>query len=324
MELNHNSQVYFDPIMHAYWIGDKRLIGVTSLMRKHGLSPDYSGVKPEVLNHAAARGTAVHEATAEYDDGKPAMAARLIEWEDVDGMRSETIDVSEDLKAHANLVAEYGLKPIFSEYLVSDNELVASSIDMVSQVDEGMVDLVDKKTTSTIHPAVRWQLSIYAYLFELQNPTIKVRNLYCEHLRGASSKMVLQERISSEQVKRLFECERNGERFLPEDIKGTELAEIVGADTISTLLANEAAIAQAKEAIKVMESQIAEAHDRILAYMAERGLTKLPVEGGEYRMRAASKRESVDTKKLKEEMPDIAAKYIKTSQVKGSISFVGR
>lgn len=53
-------RVVFNEEQHTYWLGDKRLISVTRLLKKHGLSTDYSAVNPDVLEKAAKKGTAVH------------------------------------------------------------------------------------------------------------------------------------------------------------------------------------------------------------------------------------------------------------------------
>ena len=60
MELTKNTRVRFDELTHRYLLfeedGGMRLLkGVTTLMREHGLSPDYSGIDPEVLRRAAER-----------------------------------------------------------------------------------------------------------------------------------------------------------------------------------------------------------------------------------------------------------------------------
>ena len=47
--------IRFDAEKHEYFDGEKRLISVTQLLRKHGLAPDYSGVSDAVLNAKAER-----------------------------------------------------------------------------------------------------------------------------------------------------------------------------------------------------------------------------------------------------------------------------
>ena len=59
--------IRFDEKTHQYFLNDKELIGVTRLMRKHGLAPDYTAVRSDVLNAAAERGTLIHEEIEEYN-----------------------------------------------------------------------------------------------------------------------------------------------------------------------------------------------------------------------------------------------------------------
>jgi hypothetical protein len=50
------AQLRFDPDKHQYFLGDKRLPGVTSILQKVGLSKDFTGIDP----FYAERGKAVH------------------------------------------------------------------------------------------------------------------------------------------------------------------------------------------------------------------------------------------------------------------------
>jgi hypothetical protein len=53
---------------HSYFLGNKRLIGVSEAIKAAALN-DFSMIKPEVLEHAAQRGKAVHAACHYLDDG---------------------------------------------------------------------------------------------------------------------------------------------------------------------------------------------------------------------------------------------------------------
>ena len=69
---------------------------------------------------------------------------------------------------------ENNLTPLVNEYLVSDAMSYASSIDII--FDD--LTLADIKTTSRLDMEyLSWQLSIYAHLFEMQNPGLKVPRL---------------------------------------------------------------------------------------------------------------------------------------------------
>ena len=106
MELRNNTRVFFDPLSHTYLMGDKILTGVTTLMRKHGLSPDYSGIPKATLDKAAEEGTAIHKEIEDYDNGLSVLRTPLIE-------------------DYIALCQQNGLKFLANEYLVSDDESVA-------------------------------------------------------------------------------------------------------------------------------------------------------------------------------------------------------
>ena len=224
MELVQNKRVIFNELTHTYFLDKKKkLIGVTSLMKKHGLSPDYSDIDPHVLNHAAARGTAVHKTLEAYDNHL--MFITPITVSDNEG-GTATFDTTQELEAYKRAMLNYDGGVIASEYLVSDNDVVASSIDKVAETnEEGVFDLLDIKTTSTLHvDALTWQLSIYAYLFELQNPGAKVRRLIGVRVRDDSCTLTDVDRIPAEEVRRLIACERNGLLYCPPRNEQPELA----------------------------------------------------------------------------------------------------
>lgn len=58
----------FDPSDHSYYLGDRRLIGVSEAIQTAGLK-DFSRIDPTVLERAEQRGTAVHAACHYLDDG---------------------------------------------------------------------------------------------------------------------------------------------------------------------------------------------------------------------------------------------------------------
>ena len=76
MELRNNPNVFFSKEAHVYLCGDKELPGVTTVLRRHGLMPDYSGIPDKVLEEAARKGTALHEAIESYDNGEAVMLRR--------------------------------------------------------------------------------------------------------------------------------------------------------------------------------------------------------------------------------------------------------
>lgn len=296
MELARIDCVRFDEFTHRYLLtlgdGGMRLLkGVTTLMREHGLSPDYSGIDPAVLRRAAERGTAVHHLLEDYDNGRP-------------------VAETPELKAYRRL----GLDVAASEYLVSDCRLVASSIDKVIRVDDNTVDLGDVKTTSTLHEdAVAWQLSIYKWLFGIHNPGVKVRRLYGIHVRDGKARLVEVAEVPPERVAALMEAEAAGRRLeTPTDCP------LAPAET-ETLISRTLRIEQLKAAVKELEAERAAAAERLAAYMERNRIPELAACGCTVRLKAGYDTERLDSKRLKDEEPEVFARYAKTSRVKASI-----
>lgn len=196
MELK-KSEVVFNDIKHEYYLGDKQLQGITPMLRRQLFPEEYKDVPEAVLKRAADRGTAIHRDCELYD------------MEDAEVMTAEGWE-------YMMMCNEKGLHHIMSEYLVSDNDYFASKIDKVFEAEDGVI-LADIKTVRKLNEAyVSWQLSIYAYLFELMNPDIPVRELAAIWVTPDDCKYIRLERIGVEEVKRLMECEKNGERFVCE------------------------------------------------------------------------------------------------------------
>jgi hypothetical protein len=155
------SAVVFDELAHTYNYMGQDLSGVTSLLHRTLFANKYNGISQEVLNKAAEYGHNIHE---------------QIELVDSLGVESD----HPSLIDYVRIKKENGLVTLANEYLISDDSYIASSIDIVFEVADNVVyvDICDVKTTSKLDMEyLSWQLSIYAYLFERQNPHLKVRKL---------------------------------------------------------------------------------------------------------------------------------------------------
>jgi hypothetical protein len=294
-ELAINSHIYFDDITHSYLTNDGEfLIGVTSLMRKHGLSPDYSSIPEDVLQKAAERGSKVHKDIELYCKG-------------------QTVEQTTEVKAFKQL----GIPILANEYLISDNTTVASSIDIVADSSQdGYVDLIDIKTTSTLHnEPLSWQLSIYAYLFEQQNPTLKVNMLYGLHIRGGKAKMVEVARKPDSEIERLMQAEREGKMFIPSKVEisrsvESALTELKDASTF---------VASLKAQLKAAEDVEKAIKQYLLEQMEKDAIKSLENDQVKIVYVAPSERESIDKDKLKEKYPSIYEEYKKVSPIASNL-----
>lgn len=302
MELTRNNRVFFDELSHIYLLDGKVLMGVTALMKKHHLSADYSKIKKEVLEQAAEIGTAIHKEIEAYDNG-------------------ESVVMNDLLKEYKNL----GLKHIASEYLVSDDEMIASSIDGVYEGHgDNSVILVDYKTTSKVHTrSLEWQLGIYKVFFLRQNPNIQVEECYCLHIDKYKRKILgffPITPVTEEEVNSLLDCERKGEIY--HDKVEQEIVPFLAEVDLTTYMANYRHIQEMKSAIKLLEEQIKEVDQQILDYMLENGINEMQAEEeGVFRVTKGSTRTTLDTAKLEKDHPDIYEKYSKKTNVSASLSF---
>ena len=197
MRLNQ-SRVQFDAATHTYHLDGVVLQGITGTLIRRAFPDKYKDVDPEVLAEAARKGHELHEAIQNYD--------RF-------GIASE----DERVKNYAELKQGSGLVTVENEYLVSDNEHYASSIDIVMRNVLDEVTLVDTKTTYTLDRAsTALQLSIYKRWFEQQNDGLKVAHicaLWLPNRNHSICELVELSPVSTEVIDALIEADLNDEPF---------------------------------------------------------------------------------------------------------------
>ena len=159
------SSVVFNEENHTYMLGEKQLQGITGMISRQLFPDKYKDVPDFVLKRAAEKGSLIHA---------------QCQFVDATGLPPESIEAENYLKERTKA----GYKAFANEYTVSDNEYFASNIDCVWEK-AGRICLGDIKTTLHLDEEyLSWQLSIYAYLFELQNPLLKVDKLFGIWVRG--------------------------------------------------------------------------------------------------------------------------------------------
>ena len=200
------SGVIFNEELHEYWLGDKQLSGITEALRKQ-LHPDmYSSIPKRILEQAAQYGTSVHKSIELFQK----------EW-----INNGSVEVQDFIQ----ICKDNSLIHEASEYTVSDGKNWASNIDQVYRTSDDTFSLADIKTYSKMTAEklelARYQLSCYAYFFEMQNKKAKVDRLYIIHLRNKTksgkvehiSDLIPIERIPADICKELLDCELRGEQF---------------------------------------------------------------------------------------------------------------
>lgn len=292
MILNQSS-VVFNQYEHTYTLNGKTLSGVTSLLNRQLFKDKYTGISEEMLAKAAERGSLIHE---------------TIEVVDSLGVESDM----EEVIAYLNIKKANNLHTLENEYLVSDNEHIASSIDIV--FDD--YSLADIKTTSKLDKEyVSWQLSIYAYLFELQNPTLKAGRLYAIWLprkHYGIPALVEVDRVPSETVMELIECDKRGEQFvMPIMAKSPQLQ--IAQDVVDEVVT-------ITRQMKEMKARYEELQQGLLHVMKQNSVKTFKSGGLTLIYKEPSKRKSLDTKTLESKYPDIYNELIKESEIKESLT----
>lgn len=283
--------IRFDEASHRYFDGDRELISVSALMRKHGLAPDYSGIDKNVLQAKAERGSLIHKEIETY-------------------IKTGEIGFTKECAAFWQYVQKNGLTELASEKIVY-NDMCAGTVDLILKNDNGDLIIADIKTTATLHvDAVSWQLSIYNYLYGW-----RADKAQAFHYDADSVLNVVDIPLKPfEEIQKLFEAERAGETYKP--FGGVAPINTKALDKITML---ETIISTLDIKKKEAEAQRDELKAALLAEMEQKGVKTFETDNVRLTYVAPSTRATIDTARLKKEMPEVAEQYTKKSETKASL-----
>ena len=292
------SPITFDAIAHKYlqinpdWTAEE-YTGVTSILGQVVFPSKYEGVDPEILARAAHRGTRIHQLCQATD---------TIPTEE----REEDENYIADVLAYSKLKEQEGITMIANEYLVSDSDnRIASQIDCI----DSNLNLYDIKTTYTLDTEyISWQLSFYAYMFEMQNPTLKAGKLFAIWVRNGQAVLKEVERKSEEQLQQVVQAWKRGETL-----------DLAYRDELTPLVRIEEELAIVKAYLAELEAKRLEALEPIKEKMEKDGLKALNNEQIKVTIIADSVSKRFDAKKLEQDKPELYSQYITESLRKGYI-----
>lgn len=291
-------RVIFNPADHTYTVGGRKLISVTHLLKKHGLAPDYSSIDAGILERAANKGIAVHEEIEDFIK------------KGLTGFTQEFVDFM-------GICEQLGFEPTESEVILPDGDLTeeeadalvyAGTADIIGKIGDENV-LVDIKTTAKVNKrAYAWQLSLYE-----KASGRKFDRLYIFHL-GAKSEPILLERIPEEEVDRLIDCERAGTLYTDEGLS-------VPPELLARVQEAESELARAEAAKKEAEATAQGYREQLYALMEKQSISSFETADKTMLITrvAPTTKTGIDGTLLKKELPEIAAKYSKTTNVKGYV-----
>lgn len=297
-----NNGVTFKEEEHEYWLGDKQLFGITSAIQHQVAKSEYDNCPEYLIKKAGQYGSDVHKSIQ-----------RLINDFEHDGT-VETEDFRE-LTKDMNIEA--------CEYNVSDLEHWASNIDIVVRVSDNEFDLYDIKTysnsklTKTQFLKAKFQLSIYAMLFEGQNKGAKVRNLGIMHISNKIrkdgsenhiSETLPVDRIPNDVCQNLLDCELQGTQFqnpydIPKDV----------ASKVNRIIKLIQTKKEAEEELNAIKKDVLET-------MLFLDVKSWKGENITFSRIEETQRSSFDLVAFKKAYPDLPYdSYVKTSKVAGSL-----
>ena len=291
------SQVIFNQELHTYTLNGLQLQGITGMIGRQLFSNKYSNVPQSVLAKAANRGSFIHEVCELTDDL---------------GVAHE----SEEATNYNVLKELYGLQYETSEYLVSDNEHFASCIDKVYRESDYEFSLGDIKTTYHLDKEyVRWQLSIYAYLFEMQNPGCRAVRLFAIWLRGNIHELVEVERIPDNVIVNLMTAEISGLQFVnPYSVP-------VGSNNLPAKYQEmEQSIIEINEQAKYWADKKKELMEGIMKEMVSAGVYNWIGKNISFTRKKDSILKYFDKKSFERDYPDLYKEYLKETPVVGSVT----
>ena len=298
-----DSGVIFNAENHTYLLGDKFLSGITPVLQRQFFPTEFEGIPKHIVDAAAEYGTGVHASCEDFDAN----------WNN-DG----TIEVQD----YIQICHDYNLTHEASEYTVTDGKDYASQIDKVYRVSDDTFDLGDIKTygqmTQDKTEKARWQLSIYAMLFERQNRGSKVGRLFIIHLRNKLKKdgtfdhineIIFVNRIPSEICEDLLATDLRGEQFInpygiPEEYSSQEAI-------IRELIQTKSAIEEKLNGIKA----------KILRDMELKNVRTWATDTMRLTRKLPTQRSSFNLALFKTDHPEFDYdQYMRVSEVSGSLS----
>ncbi len=301
-----NSGVVFNETTHTYHLNGKELSGITGMLSRQLFDgKEFEGIPLSRIEAAAQYGTEVHKAVQRFNE----------EW---------IFDGDQETADYIRICKENGLVCEANEYNVSDFKNWSSNIDIVFRASETSFHLADIKTFSVLDTdrllKARFQLSIYAMLFEGQNPGAQVENLYLIRLRNKMKKdgtfdhvseLIPVSRIPSEICQDLLDTDLRGEKW------HNPLSNI--PEYVST---HEAEIRELLQTKATTEERLAEIKAQVLSLMEAQDIRNLTTDMGmKLTRKLPSQRSSFDFKAFKADNPDADySPYMKVSEIAGSLS----
>jgi len=259
-------------------------VGITGYIRDMLRPDEYNNVPESILEKARIKGDLVHRECELLNSG------------------IDIANATPEAQAYIKLINEQGLEAIESEFVVTDNDFFATSIDVVLQDKaNGTIVLGDYKTTYNLDvPYLTAQLNVMKYLFELQTGR-RVSKLVAFWLRPDHAEMREIEKMDSNEVMHMLKAWKYNEQYIVPII-------LRDAKPIPTELESEASMLPIiDEMIKVYKNASDTIKARIFDAMQEQKADKWECGGAKFSITHGGTRRSIDNEALNAKYPDVVA-----------------
>lgn len=307
--LSKNFGVEYDAVTHTYTNAEGlELSGITGFIKQYICPDQYTGVAEEVLASARERGEKLHSLLEYYVkimNEKDAEVPELIVREIV----REDAEIIDNYNAMVEALENYTC--IASEYVVSNNELTASPIDLIALTEKGELAVIDLKTTYKLNiEFVTWQLNFYRYFLELQTG-LKAERMLALHLHKGVAKFVDVEHIDNKHLDYMLYCAYNFEKFENQlQLEQDNLSKLKSIYTKKKAL---------EEQIKALEVEEEAIKAEVIADMQKNAVKTYEGEGIRITLKSAGTKTTFDSKKFAEAEPELYKEYLKVSETKASL-----
>lgn len=296
----NTTQITFNPQTHTYTLPNgQTLPSVTELLGKYIFTDKYSNIPDTILSNAADRGHTIH-AMCQFEDE--------LGWHNL----NDNPEYQRAVEKYTSLRKLANAEAIKSEYLVSDLTHCAGQIDSVWQTGEEL-SLVDIKTTYQLDTEyLSWQLSIYAYLFEKQNPDYTIANIYGvwlpfrnQEFKEHLAKLVPINRRPNNEIATFLQTHN-----VPATKKNT--IPIIAPGLIEQYIAAEQELTRLKQQQENFKKAL-------LAAMNQHGIRTFDAQRIRATLTPPTQTQTFDTTRFKEDFPEIYNSYLKTTTRKPSL-----
>jgi len=300
-------RIDFEEQTHIYLInGDIASITVTSLLRKHGLAPDYSGVSKAVCDEKKKQGKEVHkdlECVLNLKDYQPTteQGKKYAEWVE----KNLDCGVAEQL-----LGLDY------------NGMIIAGTADVMGFMQDGTRIVADHKNMKSIHKeSVSWQVSLYDYFArKLNGEKINGQDFnwkgatkfLCFQYYDGEMKVIGLEKVPDEEIEKLLLAEYKDEKYVRPVL-------VVDDDLKKEIEFAELTLMEIQEQEKIAKTRADELRAKLLEIMESQGIKSFETEKIKITYVAPIDRLSVDSTKIKKEYPEVYTKCQKLTKVKASV-----